>query len=55
MQETGHNVTTFIIIYRGLIDQLSQVGQTSKDGKAFIEEAFLGHPDEQFVRYIQAQ
>jgi hypothetical protein len=48
-------MTKFINLYRGLLDQLNQVGQTFEDGKAFIEKAFLDHPNEQFVRYIQAQ
>jgi hypothetical protein len=47
MQEAGHSVTKFINVYR--------VGQTFKDGKAFVKEAFLDHPNEQFVIYIQAQ
>jgi hypothetical protein len=53
MREAGHNVTKFINVYRGLLDQLNQVGQTFEDGKAFVEEAFLDHPDEQFVRLVK--
>ena len=55
MQEAGHNVTVFINIYRGLLNDLYSLGKTFEHGKTHIEEAFLAHPNEQFVRYIQAQ
>jgi hypothetical protein len=55
MREVGHDVTKFIFIYRGLLNDLSALGQTYLHGKTHVEEALLDHPDEQFVRYIQHQ
>ena len=54
MREVGHDVTKFIFIYRGLLSDLSALGQSYLHSKTHVEEALLDHPDEQFVRYIQA-
>jgi hypothetical protein len=42
MREAGHNVTDFINVYRGLIDQLNQVGQTFDDGEGTCGGGFSG-------------
>ena len=48
-------MTKFVHIYRGLLNDLNSLGKSFEHGKTHIEEAFLDHPNEQFVRYIQAQ
>jgi hypothetical protein len=53
MHSLNHNVRKFNQACRGLEEQLSQCGQVFTDGKVFTEEAYLDHPNEQFVRFIQ--
>ena len=55
MREVDYDVTKFIHVYRGLINDLNSLGKSFEHGKVHIEEAFLDHPNEQFVRYTQAQ
>jgi hypothetical protein len=53
MRSLNHDVRKFNIAYRGLDQQLSVCGQVFADGKTFIEEAYLDHPNEHIIRFIQ--
>ena len=53
IRSLNHDIRKFNVTVRGYESQLAACGQTFADGKTFLYEAYLDHPNEQLVRFVE--